>query len=373
VHRVAAPPRVLGQPSGATLVVGQPAPAGSDLGAISCPNSSRCWAVGVVGPGTGPTNPATVIAATSDGGVHWKPQPVSGAFIPQLSGVSCPGASRCMAVGSDGASVPGSGVVFTTVDGNTWTQAAAPGGVLTVRSVVCPTTSSCIAVANDGALTWSARSDDFGRTWQRLGNLPAGFVATGAISCPAQGPCLIAGYTPAGSGHGQGAIALSPDGGQTWTSATVPAGIGVLQDATCLTVSDCLAVGTTSTTVSDVVPGQGQVLRSADGGHTWTAAAAPAVDDVYGIACPTAAVCAMVGTKWAGNPAVATGAVAQSRDGGSTFLASPSAYVPLTLAALDCPDRKRCLAAGGATLARITLVTPEPHGGGTHSSTTTSG
>jgi photosystem II stability/assembly factor-like uncharacterized protein len=354
----APPPRVLGQPAGTPLVVGQPAPAGSDLGALSCPDPSRCWAVGLAGPDTGPGSPATVIVATKDGGAHWTPEPVTGGFIPQLSAVSCPDRTHCMAVGSNGGSVPGTGVVFTTDDaGTTWRQVAAPPGVLAIGSVVCPARSQCTVVVNDGAALWSARSADFGGTWQRLGNLPAGFVGTGAMSCTEGGPCLLGGFLPSGTGHGAGAVTLSPDGGQTWALASVPSGIGVLQGATCLTASECLAVGSTSTTVSDVVPALGQLLRSADGGHTWTAAAAPPVAG-YGIACPSARLCALVGTKWTGEPAVGSGAVAQSRDGGATFKESSTAYVPFPLTAVECPTPVRCVAAGGATLARITLLPP---------------
>jgi photosystem II stability/assembly factor-like uncharacterized protein len=361
---------VLGQPKGTPLVVGQPAPAGnSDLGAISCPDAAHCWAVGVIGPGTGPDNPATVIVATKDGGRHWKAQPVSGTVIPDLSGVSCPDAAHCMAVGSNGASVPGSDVVFTTVDGGaTWTPVPAPPGALTVSSVECATTSQCTIIVNDGATLWSARSGDFGATWQRMGNLPAFFVGSNAMSC-GTGWCLIAGYVPTGTGHGQGAIVLSPDGGQTWTSATVPQGIGVLHAADCVSASVCLAVGTTSTTVSDVVPAHGQVLRSADGGHTWTPSeSTPPVDDVFAVACPSASACAMVGTKWAGNPAVGTGAVAESHDGGGTFALASSAYVPITLTALACPAALRCFAVSGDTVARITLRVPRPRTGNHHSS-----
>jgi len=365
---------VLGQPKGTPLMLGQPAPAGSsDLGALSCADKSACWAVGVVGAGTGPQSPATVIVATKDGGRHWKAQPVTGQVIPDLSGVSCPDASHCMAVGSNGASVPGSGVVYTTADrGVTWSPAAAPQGALTVSGVGCTTVSLCTIVVNDGATLWSARSEDFGATWQRMGNLPAPFVSSNTLWCSA-GVCLVAGYAPTGTGHGQGAIALSPDGGQTWTSATVPQGIGVLHGASCVSDSVCLAVGTTSTTVSDVVPAHGQLLRSADGGHTWMPSTSnPPVDDVFAIDCPSASSCAMVGTKWAGNPVVGTGAVGESHDGGVTFAPASSAYVPITLTALDCPTPVLCLAAGGDTLARITLPLPKPHAhphpGGTTSS-----
>ena len=360
---------MLGQPAGTPLVLGQPAPSGSDLGAVSCPDPSHCWAVGVAGPDTGPASPATVIVATKDGGNHWTPQPVTGAFIPQLSAVSCPDRTHCMAVGSNGASVPGSGVVFTTDDGGTtWRQAAAPPGVLTIGTVVCPTRSQCTVVVNDGAAVWSARSMDFGGTWQRLGNLPAGFVGTNAMSCALGGPCLIAGYVATGTGHGAGAIALSPDAGQTWTLGTVPGGIGLLQDATCLSASECLAVGSTSTTVSDVVPALGQLLRSSDAGHTWAVAPAPPVAG-YGVACPSARVCAIVGATWTGNPAVGRGAVAQSRGAGVTFKESTSAYVPFPLTAVDCPTAARCVAVGGATLARITLLPPATRHGAPPSGT----
>ena len=62
------------------------------------------------------------------------------------------------------------------------------------------------------------------------------------------------------------------------------------------------------------------------------------VDDVFGVACPSATQCAMVGTKWVGFPAVATGAVAQSVNGGVTFRASTAAYTPISLTALSCAD-----------------------------------
>ena len=119
----------------------------------------------------------------------------------------------------------------------------------------------------------------------------------------AGGTCIDAGYVPTSNGHGEGAVAVSADGGQTWAMATVPPGLGVLQSTACLSASVCLAAGTTGTTVSDIVPAKGEVLRSADGGHTWApVTGAMPVDDVYGVACPSATQCVMVGTKWAGSP-----------------------------------------------------------------------
>ena len=341
-------------------MTGQPAPAGTGLlGAVSCASTRRCWAVGVAGPNP-PATGATVIVATTNGGSSWKAQRIGGGSTPQLSGVSCPTATECMAVGSNGASLPGSGVVVTTGDaGTTWSPAAAPMNALAVTSVECASPSDCTVIVSDGTLTWSAHSADFGQTWQQEGNMPSLFLAGNDLLCVAGGLCLVAGYVPTSNGHGQGAISISTDGGRTWSLATVPPGLGVLQSAACLSASVCLAAGTTSTTVSDVVPAKGELLRSTDGGHTWVPSTGLLpVDDVYGIACPSARQCAVVGTKWVGFPAIGTGAVAQSLTGGLTFRASSSAYVPITLTALSCPDQAVCAAVGGNTLARITLVAP---------------
>jgi photosystem II stability/assembly factor-like uncharacterized protein len=303
-----------------------------------------------------------VIVATTDGGIGWKAQHVAGGSTPELSGISCPTPTDCLAVGSNGASLPGSGVVVATRDaGTTWSPVTAPMNALTLTSVECAGTSDCTVVVSDGISTWSAHSDDFGQSWQQQGDLPSSFLPGVDLSCTAGGSCLVAGYVPTTNGHGAGAIAVSGDGGQTWSLATVPTGVGVLQSAACVSTSTCLAAGTTTTTVSDVVPAKGELLRSTDGGHTWVVATGtPPVDDVYGVACPSARQCAMVGTKWVGFPAVGTGAVAQSVDGGLSFRTSSSAYVPISLTALSCPDTKACVAVGGNTVARLTLIAPKP-------------
>jgi len=357
--------RVLGEAKGTPLAVGQPTPSGTgELGAVSCATARRCWAVGVAGPDPD-ANGATVIAATKDGGVTWKAQEVAGGSTPQLSGVSCPTATDCMAVGSNGASLPGSGVVVTTSDaGATWSAAASPPNALVVSSVTCASPSDCTVIVSAGTSTWSAHSSDFGVTWQQEGNLPSGFLPENDVTCMAGGTCIDAGYVPTSNGHGQGAVAVSADGGQTWTTATVPSGLGVLQSTACLSASVCLAAGTTATTVSDVVPAQGELLRSVDGGHTWEPSTrALPLEDVYGLACPSAQQCAMVGTEWFGFPEVGVGAVGQTTDAGVTFRGSPTSYIPLTLTAVACPSVSDCIAVGGHTLARITLLHPARHPG----------
>jgi photosystem II stability/assembly factor-like uncharacterized protein len=357
---VAGPTRVLGEQATSATVQGKPAPPGTgELGAVSCADALHCWTVGVAGPNA-TTAPATVIAATVNGGQTWAAQSTSLPSPPELDGVSCPTATTCMAVGSTGA-VPGTGVVLTTRNGGTsWVPATIPTGAFVVTAVQCAAVAHCMALISDGTNIWAALSTDLGRTWTQLGNLPTAFSNPRTLACGADS-CLVTGYLPTTTGHGAGAIALSVDDGHTWTLATVPAHIGVLQDATCPTPTSCLAVGTTSTTVSDVVPAQGQLLASADGGHTWVLSPAiPPVDDIYAIACPSAKGCAMVGTVWHGTPPLGEGGVAQSTNGGQSFTASSAAYVPLTLTALACPTSTNCVAVGGDSTARIELPTPAP-------------
>jgi photosystem II stability/assembly factor-like uncharacterized protein len=147
----------------------------------------------------------------------------------------------------------------------------------------------------------------------------------------------------------------------------VPNGIGVLRSATCSTPANCLAAGSTSSSVNNVVPAKGALLESRNGGHTWQPVTGSLpVADVFDIECSTATACTMVGTVWKGTPAVGTGGVAQSGDAGATFHLSSAAYVPLTLTALSCPTATTCVAAGGDSLARITVAPPKPrhHGAG---------
>jgi hypothetical protein len=358
-------PKVLGQQSGSPTVVGQPAPAGTgDLSATSCADASHCWAVGVPDPNattatTTAPKPATVIVATANGGRTWSSQSVTLNPTPALTGIACPKVKDCMAVGSTG-SDPGAGAVMTSHDGgHSWVQATSPAGAVAVASVQCTTSADCTALVSDGTSIFSASTVNFGRAWVQGGTLPAGLGGALDLWCGVSGTCLVAGYTPTTAGHGQGAVAISANGGTTWTAATVPTGVGVLQAASCLSTSRCLAGGTTSTTVSDVVPAKGLLLLSTNGGHSWSAVPGPQpVNDIFALGCPSATGCAMSGTNWSGTPTIGTGAVAETSNAGATVTLSTTAYAPLTLTSMACPTPESCVAAGGDTLARITLPVP---------------
>jgi hypothetical protein len=368
--KAASKPPVLGQQTGKPAAVGQPAPTGTgQLSAVACAGRGHCWAVGTPGPpapgpattdstttSTTPPVPTTVIDATVNGGRTWVAQPLTLTAAPALTGISCPTVQLCMAVGLSGSA--SAGIVLTTHrGGEVWGEVSNPAGATVITSVECASAVDCTVIASDGTTYWSAHSVNFGHSWQRGGTLPAGLQDAAALACVTGGPCLVTGFTTTTAGHGQGAIVISGDRGATWTAANVPAGTGLLQGAVCATVTSCLAAGTTSTTVSAVVPAKGEVLTSQDGGQTWDASpSALSVDDVFGIDCPSPRICAVVGAKWVGHPAIGAGAVARSHDSGLSFTASTTAYTPLPLTALACFSARACVAVGGNTVASIAFA-----------------
>lgn len=357
-------PSVLGQQKGEPAVVGQPAPAGTgQLDAVSCPSSNRCWAVGAPAPDAerppSSTSPAaTVIDATVDGGRTWVGQPLGLKSPPALTAISCPAVRTCMAVGLSATAT--AGIVLTTSDGGeSWQEEPTPTGAISIEGVQCSRAAGCTVIAGDGTTFWSAHSADLGRTWQRDGDLPGGLEDPDNLSCVTTVSCLVTGFTTTTAGHGQGSIVRTTDGGATWTTAHMPEGTGLLHDAVCATVSSCMAVGTTSSTVSAVLPARGSLLESDDGGLTWhRSATTQPIDDIYAIECATAQRCVAAGTRWIGKPAIGTGAVARSIDGTAHFTELRAEYIPLALTALACPTALHCIAVGNDTVARIAFPAP---------------
>ena len=349
-------------------VVGQPVPSGTGtLEAVSCGSSRDCWAVGLALDNVldAPTSPApgpstVVIDATADGGATWRPETVNVTDPTNLTDIACPDRHHCMAVGTaDGNGALSATVLVTSDGGRIWRSMDAPAGSTDLSAVTCSTVGDCLVLASNGTAYWSASTTDGGKVWQRNGTLPAGFSGPSAVICPDTETCMTAGYVPGLPGRGTGAIAVTDDGGTTWAAATVPAGVGLLHSIACASTLYCLAVGTTSTTLTDVAEGHGEMLATTDGGNAWTAVTAPAgVDDAFGIACPSMSNCAAVGTEWtsANSP---VGGVVTTTDAGGTWRAPASRYVPAGLDAVDCPTTTSCVAAGNDVLARVVLPAPK--------------
>jgi len=119
------------------------------LSAVSCPSATTCWAIGSPYNGSG-------VLATTDGGTTWATQLLPFG-VGGLSDISCPTTSDCWAVAGSvnyfpGVFVPpiafgGSGVIVATTDGGSlWSVQGVPTDVVAVSGVSCPSATACWAV-----------------------------------------------------------------------------------------------------------------------------------------------------------------------------------------------------------------------------------
>jgi photosystem II stability/assembly factor-like uncharacterized protein len=341
-HRRKPPPPV--------VAVGQPAPGSlTSVTSVACGDPMHCWAVGQSTAGA-------AIDATHDGGKSWQRQ-VPPAGVTLLTGVSCPARLSCLAVGTAGAT----GVAVATDDGGRiWTQGQNPQGTLALTAVDCTAKDRCLALATNGTTWWVELSTDLGRSWTQEGDLPAGMVPA-QLTCPTPSRCVAVGSTPTAPGSAIGAVAVSADGGETWELASLPGGVGILRDVVCV-ASSCLAAGTPSTATTGFVAASGQLLTSANAGTSWAILTDSLPDDAYGVACPEAKVCLVVGTDWVGkDPARPTAAIRATLNGGRSWRPARLRYVPVGMSAVACPVPDHCLAAGGNVLVQVALpVRPSP-------------
>lgn len=270
---------------------------------------------------------------------------------PPISPVSCaPGTSHCVAVLASTSVTTGLGkigqAVAATDDMENWTaHYSLPAQFSQVLSVSCPTASHCVAVGvSDADTSVIAVSTDGGSTWS-LANLTAFASAPGwaqAITCPSALVCYVAGgdqvpYVPM--------MAESVDGGTDWTllDHELPGGSYNLDAISCPSALSCVAAGQTA------AEGPATVIFTTDGGSNWVASSSSVLDGLAGIfalSCPSGTTVCFAGAAaiGAGGPAVAT-----SSDGGATWSTLSLPYGTGWISSITCPDAQTCWAAGGGT------------------------
>src|SRR5215470_13204765 len=330
-----------------------PSPAGAFLSGVTCTSSSACTAVGGSAAGT--------LAERWDG-TRWSIQatanpPQGGGF---LDGVACTSPSACTAVGNSNA-----GTLAERWNGHTWSIQSTPnpgGAQFTfLNTVACASASACTAAGaffnSSGAAQPVAERWD-GSSWaiQPTPRLPGGAMGLLiGVACTSATGCIVVGYSsPNGVNlvnHPSPATLAERWNGRTWRIQPTPnppgAAPSILNAASCVSRSACIAVGNTSNS-----RGTSLTLAQRWNGRTWRIQPIPSPADggnLTGVSCPSRSSCLAVGGH--ANPfiEIPPGTLAE-RWNGTRWRIQPTPNPPgggWWLTAVSCTSPSACTAVGG--------------------------
>jgi photosystem II stability/assembly factor-like uncharacterized protein len=252
-------------------------------------------------------------------------QPGFGAY----NAIACGDTAHCVAAGAD---ATGHGVIGTTTDGAaSWLDKSLPAGTPALIATTCADITHCLAVGQGAILT----SANGGTSW-KMQPPPTPKTTLMGVSCQSATMCLSTGASvnPTG-GLYNGEILRSTDGGTTWSADSLPTGTMAMADVTCPTATSCIAVG-------------GGILTSGDGGQSWQVGTVPGGTGVLqSISCSTSLVCVAVGA----NPIGASNSNApafaiMTANGGQSWSNVPMPSATASIHGVTCAPLGDCYAIG---------------------------
>ena len=271
------------------------------LSGVSCATTTACIAAGAYSTGGG-NPPLDFASAEGWDGTSWATEPTPSlgvGYDTVLSGVSCTTATACIAVGYDYYNQgPQDAVLAEQWNGSGWANAGAAipptAYSSSLSGVSCPSAEDCIAVGGSGVDVPPLAEQWNGTAWTIL--TTAGVGDLSGVSCPAANACIAV-------GNSGGTMLAEQWNGTTWTTETpqTPANSNgaYLSAVSCTTANDCTVVGYYTLVVGpDVVPDV--TLAEHWDGTTWTIQPTPnppgAVGSyLSGVSCTTATTCTAVG------------------------------------------------------------------------------
>jgi subtilisin family serine protease len=266
-----------------------PAPEGSSLYDVSCPSASDCTAVGKQFS-AGKYHALALKWNGEEWSTMTTPDPASYEYNVELSGVSCPSASSCIAVGYYRTGPAALHSFAESFDGEEWSIAPDTGSNLYLERVSCTEDPALECTAISEGNHWAARFD--GEEWSAQGLGEGSYPAD--ISCTGATACMIVGR----EGGSDDPIALRWAGSE-WSPTLAPvnptpepSGVGsVFGAVSCLAPTSCLAMGEARTSLSEASvlaesywPVQAKATTSAATGVTGTIAALHATVNPRGVA-----------------------------------------------------------------------------------------
>jgi hypothetical protein len=357
VGPTAAPSASLGPWHGSLTASPLPPPV-QTLGAVTCPTTRRCWAVGST-LATASVPAGAALVATIDGGATWTVETVPPS-VRYLSAIACASTRSCTAVGQVGLTGVGPGAVLTTANGGaTWVLQPVPAGTTDVTAVNCRNVGRCTALGVVAGRVTTLTPSSTG-IWGVGGAFPPVTSAATALSCIDASYCWATATQSVDVDHVVGVIAATSDGGTTWALQHVPEGTGALQGIDCNsgpmggTRTACTAVGTTSTIIGGARVGQGVVLTSGNGGSSWVSApVASTTANLLGVSCAVGP-CVAVGTTVASASQAGVAILAGAADGsGAVWRRAHVAHVALPLTAVSCVSKSACVMVGESVTAHL--------------------
>jgi hypothetical protein len=242
---------------------------------VSCSTATRCLAVGY-GPGTAECCGSPIAALWANG--TWREVGLGGLSSNQgyggLSGVDCPSATDCVAVGDQGLGIAEDPQAITplAMRGSGWTlsakRVASPGGSVaaSIAAVSCWASGGCLSVGSRtnsyGVAAPLAERLDASR-WSVVAP-PSNATELTGVWCVSATDCVAVGDI-----NRRGGVADTWNG-STWTMTALPTPpaslVTTVSSVTCLSASDCEAVGSSETTTGQYSQ---QPLIEVYDGSTW--------------------------------------------------------------------------------------------------------
>jgi hypothetical protein len=369
--------KLVGYVAQPVLTQSQTGPGG---GVLTCPTTSTCYVADL-----GATQ--SVLETSSDGGGHWTMTTLPQGFT-LTTGLQCVSALQCYAGAIDqgsGTSMPA--LMATANGGNSWSSRSISAASGVLYSLSCSSDQNCAGLMAANPLNPTAsvfvNTSNGGSHWTGS-SLPASAVEH-SLTCVSSSDCLVDGDVPSSPGApGTGTVLVTENAGSTWTSSSLPTGTASVTDVTCPTAQDCFAIAAyvaqslpscpatpptqPGTELCGSTPGAlvTEPIASGDGGDTWQLRQLPSSvpePQIFGISCPTATQCWLVGSQAIATQSSVEGTVegfggspllVSTSNGGSdwstvvvpTPQSAPNDDLISTIGTIQCPTTTSCIALG---------------------------
>jgi hypothetical protein len=294
-----------------------------------------------------------VLTPTPATAATWSQQSMSAEqFVP--TGVACPGANLCFAVGN---TTEAPRMVINRWNGTSWdAMTATPptdARYTSLSGIACSSTTACTAVGSYtttgyvgvplvmrwNGVTWSPQ------TTVRPYSASSGFSA---VSCPSPTSCTAVGSYADPNG-GWAPLAQHWDG-TAWRLALVPKPSdgyeNVLTGVSCISATSCVAVGTWWKLAEY---GHKQILAAKWDGTTWQLQPAvnPAYDSrLHSVSCASATYCLAVGEYNKGGVPKTLAEIWNGSKWTQSWVPTPSGVPEARFQGVSCSAAKTCTAIG---------------------------